>query len=528
MNETSLLGASQLRWVVFAACLAASAVACTEEGDDPATSGTIGGAGASPGAAGGTGGPPGAATTGGVAPGVAGGGGTTGVVRPGGFGGSTPGGFLSGGGTTGAGGGTTGAGGGLTGGSTSGDNGTWCKAKAVFDARCVACHDGMKTAGAPMALKTFADLSADSAQYPGTKTFTRALTRMKATTAMMPPTGGLTATEIQAVEAWIQGGAQSGADSTCAVAGGGTTGGGASSADEWPSDCDGTYKILAHDTTNANMPYRMPRGTETHPGFTFDAPWGSDQVQAIAMRPVTDNKAVLHHWILYQNSGTRAFLTGWAPGQDASKRKMRPDVGMYLPSGPKSLYLDMHYNSLQASKEELDRSGVEICVVKKPKFRPNTATVYMGFVGFGFPMVPANASNYNLTATCTVSGSTPVHLLTASPHAHKLAVHMKFTARVGGRDIVMHDAPFDFNEQTSHPLDEDVVLNAGDTVTTTCTFTNPTNRDIQFSENTDGEMCFNFAVYYPMGALSCGGLGGLLGGGGGTGAGGFLGGLLGI
>jgi hypothetical protein len=398
----------------------------------------------------------------------------------------------------------------------------------VFDSKCVACHDGMKTAGAPMALKTFADLTADSAQYPGTKIFTRSITRMKATTAMMPPTGGLTPADIQAVDAWVQGGAQAGANPTCAGSGGGTGG----TAEEWPSDCDGTYKILAHDTADATKPFRMRPRMEDHPGFTFDAPWGSEQVQAIAFRPVTDNKAILHHWILYQNSGTRAFLTGWAPGQDAAKRRIRPDVGMYVPSGPQSLYLDMHYNSLQVDKEELDSSGVEICVVKKPKFRPNTASVYMGFVGFGFPMVPANTSNHNLTANCTVTATQPVHLLTASPHAHKLATHMKFTARAGGKDYVMHDAPFDFEEQTSHPLDEEIVLNTGDTVSTTCTFSNPTNRDVQFSENTDGEMCFNFAVYYPMGALSCGGgLGGLFGGGGaaagGSAGGGFIGGLLG-
>jgi hypothetical protein len=134
----------------------------------------------------------------------------------------------------------------------------------------------------------------------------------------------------------------------------------------------------------------------------------------------------------------------------------------------------------------------------------------MGFVGIGFPMVPANATNYNLTANCAVSTTSPVHLLTASPHAHKLANHMKFTAKVGGKDVVMHDAAYDFNEQTSHPLDPEVVLNTGDSVTTVCTYTNPTNQAVNFSENTDGEMCFNFAVYYPMGALSCSG-GGLFG-----------------
>ena len=36
--------------------------------------------------------------------------------------------------------------------------------------------------------------------------------------------------------------------------------------------------------------------------------------------------------------------------------------------------------------------------------------------------------------------------------------------------------------------------------------------DITFGENTGNEMCFNFATYYPMGAMNCGGLGGTRGG----------------
>jgi hypothetical protein len=32
---------------------------------------------------------------------------------------------------------------------------------------------------------------------------------------------------------------------------------------------------------------------------------------------------------------------------------------------------------------------------------------------------------------------------------------------------------------------------------------------VTFGENTGNEMCFNFAVYYPMNALTCGGLAGI-------------------
>jgi len=53
------------------------------------------------------------------------------------------------------------------------------------------------------------------------------------------------------------------------------------------------------------------------------------------------------------------------------------------------------------------------------------------------------------------------------------------------------------------------VLNPGDTVITTCIYDNTTDRAVTFGENTQNEMCFNFATYYPMNGLSCSGLGAL-------------------
>jgi len=128
----------------------------------------------------------------------------------------------------------------------------------------------------------------------------------------------------------------------------------------------------------------------------------------------------------------------------------------------------------------------------------------MGFGANGAVMAPANAMNYRQTGKCTVIASQPVHVLTSSPHAHKLANAMDFRATVGGKEIVLHQAPFDFNEQKMYPAPNgDVVLNTGDSVTTTCVFSNPTNQNVGFGENTGNEMCFNFAVYYPMGAITC-------------------------
>jgi hypothetical protein len=86
---------------------------------------------------------------------------------------------------------------------------------------------------------------------------------------------------------------------------------------------------------------------------------------------------------------------------------------------------------------------------------------------------------------------------------------MKFTVKkASGMTIVMHDMPFNFEEQTTYPLMPPLEIVAGDEITTTCTFSNDTNQTITFGENTGNEMCFNFALYEPMGGLSCGAGGG--------------------
>jgi hypothetical protein len=76
--------------------------------------------------------------------------------------------------------------------------------------------------------------------------------------------------------------------------------------------------------------------------------------------------------------------------------------------------------------------------------------------------------------------------------------------KASGERIVMYEGRFDFEEQQAHPLKPFVQLETGDKVITTCIYDNTTDRAVSFGEDTDDEMCFNFASYYPMGALRCG------------------------
>jgi hypothetical protein len=283
----------------------------------------------------------------------------------------------------------------------------------------------------------------------------------------------------------------------------------APAADDWPADCEEHYVIRVFpqgSALNSADPISIPAGQEIHPQFMFPSPWGTAQVQAVRFKPIVDNPKVLHHWILNGpalNSGGFAgaseFISGWAPGSDPGD--LPADVGMYLPSG--TLDLDVHYNNLTGTSVEMDKSGVEICVIQnKANFRTNTA----GVIGLtGSATVPAKATNYSMPMSCTaaVTGGSAVTFLSTSPHMHKLGVHAYLSDTRAGNLMVLHDAPFDFNEQRIYDLAKFQVM-SGDSLTTACTYTNPSNKTVTFGENTENEMCFNFTTYYPLGNLTCG------------------------
>ena len=73
--------------------------------------------------------------------------------------------------------------------------------------------------------------------------------------------------------------------------------------------------------------------------------------------------------------------------------------------------------------------------------------------------------------------------------------------RSDGRTESLVDHPFDFNNQVGYWTPS--TLLPGDSVETICTFENSGGL-AHFGPNTENEMCYNFVVAYPAGALSNG------------------------
>ena len=101
-----------------------------------------------------------------------------------------------------------------------------CDVQAMLALRCAACHRSPPLAGVPMALVSYADLTAPSKSNPAMTNAELAVARMQATVAPMPPAPASPATpsEIATLRSWISAGyPQSGCGTTTVDGGPPTT-----------------------------------------------------------------------------------------------------------------------------------------------------------------------------------------------------------------------------------------------------------------------------------------------------------------
>jgi len=351
-----------------------------------------------------------------------------------------------------------------------------------------------------MPLTSYADLRAPALSDSNQSVYQRVQSRIHDPQRPMPP-GGMPSEDLALLDNWLAQGADE--DPSCAAQPPALQPE-VTPEFQWPSDCEEFYTVTTSDSSDHTKKYSVAPGAEEHPQFIFDAPWGNDNVQVLAYRPITDNARVLHHWILYENASTGIFagglggkfLLGWAPGSQGNTDGMPPEVGLYMPGGKQSLRLDVHYYNLASNQPELDQSGLEMCITRTP--RKYTATV-IGLTG----NATAKVGRSDNATSCTAAVTGDVRFLSVSPHMHKLGVHAKLEQTRNGQTTALHDDAFDFNDQRVWPLDN-LQIQSGDVLTTTCSYENDTGRVVAFGQNSDDEMCFNFVTYYPMGSFSCG------------------------
>ncbi len=402
-----------------------------------------------------------------------------------------------------------------------------CAVTTVLTARCTSCHAESPRFGAPMPLVTLDDLRAPSRDDPTRPVHDLVIERMLDERRTMPPPPQPPAdeAEIAVLRAWVDAGAPAGE---------------ACQGDDVPpppmdvgvdidaplppphEDCDYVFELRAHGVgvPDDETPYSVPPLTDLYVNFTFSVPW-TGSVHGLSFHPIVDDERVLHHMLLYSHpvggnllNGTivpgigahpgESLVAGWAPGGTPSI--MPEGVGMELPPGPTGRFvLEVHYHNEAGYLDALDRSGFRVCATSKK--REQTAAVHL----LGTELLAmAGPGEFQFTGVChpwlNLSGifnREPVTIVSSSPHLHQRGRRLTTKIhRVDGTTDILIDVPFDWDNQIIHPTP--ATIYPGDWLETTCYYEND-GGIATFGVRTEDEMCQNYILAYPVGALDTGG-----------------------
>jgi Copper type II ascorbate-dependent monooxygenase, C-terminal domain/Copper type II ascorbate-dependent monooxygenase, N-terminal domain len=385
-----------------------------------------------------------------------------------------------------------------------------CDVEAILAAHCQSCHAATPKFGAPMSLVDYADLMVPAVTDPTRSVGALVAERMVAEQLPMPPTDDVADADVAIVTEWIAAGMPAAAD-TCDPPDTTDT---SDETGEPPPElpCDDPVLITANGGDGAK--FEVPDVDDLYQCFTFASPFSGDE-HGIAWAPIIDDERVIHHWLLLRApdgtepgqsvpcgdpfAGNGALLMGWAPG--APSFTLPDDVGLELPGPGEVLTLQIHYNNIAGYTDASDASGVALCA--GPARANTAATVWLGTLNID---IPAGAEGYSTSGSCdTALLQQPINILSSWPHMHQFGASLKTEVLRGGdpanSEMLVEVADWNFNNQIYYPHEPAVVIDPGDVLRTTCTYDNPTDHGVGVGEGTGDEMCFNFALVYPIEAV---------------------------
>jgi len=395
-----------------------------------------------------------------------------------------------------------------------------CDIKTLVANKCLTCHGEKLASGVSFSLTSLDSFQQPAPSDESRKIYEVAVDRVTATETSkvkrMPPASvSITAAETKALADWLKAGAK-GSSEKCAAtpsevdetdAGVTPIAGGSGGASIKPIKYDDPaikcYEFRAYANGDKAKPYSVGTKPDFYVAFNINPTFtGTQYIKSI--RALVDNKDVIHHWLFFKQAAKGSegitenalgahpdgeLIAGWAPGGD--DLYYDPDVGTEI-TGSTTYQLEAHYNNKTGSAAP-DKSGVEICVTPtKPKYVANVSWVGTDSI-----------SSATAVGQCTPSSNQQVHLIAGSPHMHLKGRHMKVVInRKDGTKETLHDEMFDFEYQRQYMLGGKV-LNPGDTLTTTCTYSGPS----RFGKGTNDEMCYFFTTHWPAGSLTSVGAG---------------------
>lgn len=396
------------------------------------------------------------------------------------------------------------------------DPGTPCEIRELVQANCQECHSDPPRFGAPMPLVTPAQFRAPAASDPSRSVGDLALERVRRSDgSRMPPAprDALSTEEISALDAWVAAGAM---ERTSAE----------SCAPPPVTECIGpeclpctpSVSVRAHGA-DPSMPFEVPADeSNAYRCFAFPSPFRGG-MQAIAWAPVIGDARVVHHLLMYRTQTAQSpgpmpcempldavGMLGWAPG--TGNIVLPDDVGLETTSGGAEewLILQVHYYNVAGLKDARDQSGFSVCTVDTP--RANTAGVLT--LGSTSIAIPPRARAQEVAGLCPATSTAllrePLHVLADGPHMHQRGSRFMVEVLRGGftPETVLDVDPYRFDDQRAWWHETPYVIRPGDAVRTRCIYDNPSEEWAYYGERTEDEMCFDFAIVYPIDAIPAG------------------------
>jgi hypothetical protein len=251
-------------------------------------------------------------------------------------------------------------------------------------------------------------------------------------------------------------------------------------------------------------PFTIQPGQERYLCWTFRSP--SDAARAITAVSSIQGR-VVHHVVVFRtiiDEWERVFdcpileRTSWIPiwaGGTGNPSLVTPDGVAFIVQPNTQYLLQLHLQNTTESPVS-SQAGVNITYdANVSKYQP------AGIFALGkFNLdIPAHQLGYSATTTC--SSHRAMNVFAAFPHMHKLGKKLVFESGTSASDATMRYQidPWVFGNQ---PMDRvDFQIARGDYLSSTCTWDNTTDADVQFGESSDNEMCFMILFYYPFTSL---------------------------
>lgn len=276
--------------------------------------------------------------------------------------------------------------------------------------------------------------------------------------------------------------------------------------DDDDDDDDGTTEGNKFHFPGGN--FTVPTGSEFYHCFFRDFDTGADLGDVGALEfAYTPGSLALHHIVIFSAASSEGntdraceiLEDGWNPryaGGTATDPLVMPD-GVAMPvAATEHIVIQFHY--VNAGEADIvDNTTVDITYTEPGTSFVSASLVVSGNTEFE---IPAGAVNYEVNGVCNVPAQLPfkISVFGIWPHMHQAGTHFKIDATIDGSVQTLWDQAWDFGDQPLSVLETPIEVAGGDSIHTTCTYTNPdADNPITYGESSFQEMCFDFFFYYP-------------------------------